>query len=650
MVKLNLRSRIRTFHPRIRPRSGACLCDIRSVLQGLFLLLIFLSPQFAFAELDTNAAVVLLDRDGRPTTRITDGDTVQIRVRFPEAVAQERDIELALDAIRIGACRILAGGRSCETDPSPSFGWYWDEDGNSRNTRRIQALDIDGQVVARSDAIAIRPRPVVMVHGFNSTANNWSAYTGADGFIAAMGLSAFAVGDGQFPGELKMGKWLHPEDRTNTIAENAEVLAQYIAGIKRRTGAQVVDLLAHSMGGLISRYYIDRRMQARDVAQLIMLGSPMGGSDCVVLLAALGFYLPASIELRESYVRRVFNTQIKRRRGIEFHNLGGTTAHHTFKSPCTHAPNDTLVSLESIEAIPLQASSIKATHIDLRMSGDIFTEYVKPLLRKPAGRFIEAADPESAPAPGTPIEFSRVYSGHVAPGDVMDFKVNVDAGLHMASLALHDASRSVSITIRDASDEVVHLVHEADETIRLHEPESVFYLGHQDHAPESGIWHIVVRATDKTPPGGARFALSLHLAGGAGLHVETSTLIPKVDEPVRFDASLSLDDRPLEIESAKLILIDADGRSEMLAFSTGRNVSATWTPKHTGTYAVDVVVLGKALDGSTIERTEFFAIEAQSNAREELGELDEELTEIRFTALIVVVVLLLVSPLLLLFQ
>lgn len=52
------------------------------------------------------------------------------------------------------------------------------------------------------------------------------------------------------------------------------------------------------MGGLIARYYIDRVMTSRDIAQLLMLGSPMAGTDCADLPASLGLYLPASLEIR----------------------------------------------------------------------------------------------------------------------------------------------------------------------------------------------------------------------------------------------------------------------------------------------------------------------------------------------------------------
>ncbi len=206
-------------------------------------------------------------------------------------------------------------------------------------------------------------------------------------FLAPLGLQGFAVGDGQVPGALNTGVITNPPGRTNTLAQNAEILGQYINGVKRKTGAEMVDLVVHSMGGMISRYYIDRVMQDRDVAQLVMLGSPMGGSDCSVLPAALGFYLPASIEIRESYMKGVFNQQITHRKGIEFYDLGGTAINEAFKSPCTEVPNDTVVSFESINAIPLQSSREDVIHSDLTLSQTAFEQYVNRFCKDPAGTF-----------------------------------------------------------------------------------------------------------------------------------------------------------------------------------------------------------------------------------------------------------------------
>jgi hypothetical protein len=62
---------------------------------------------------------------------------------------------------------------------------------------------------------------------------------------------------------------------------------------------------------------------------------------------------------------------------------------------------------------------------------------------------------------------------------------------------------------------------------------------------------------------------------------------------------------------AQAVIKGPGGITESLPFPGGRNVSTTWTPHNPGTYAVDILVTGNALDGSTIERTDFLAIEVQ---------------------------------------
>jgi hypothetical protein len=83
---------------------------------------------------------------------------------------------------------------------------------------------------------------------------------------------------------------------------------------------------------------------------------------------------------------------------------------------------------------------------------------------------------------------------------------------------------------------------------------------------------------------------------------------------VEFTANLSLNGEALEITEAQAMIRSQEGRTETIPFPSGRNVSASWTPRDPGTYAVDIVVTGQAPDGSTIERTGFLAVEVQSNS------------------------------------
>lgn len=55
-------------------------------------------------------------------------------------------------------------------------------------------------------------------------------------------------------------------------------LAQRIFDIRRSCGCQQVDIVAHSMGGLVARAYIQSNFYQNDVANLFMVGTPNAGS------------------------------------------------------------------------------------------------------------------------------------------------------------------------------------------------------------------------------------------------------------------------------------------------------------------------------------------------------------------------------------
>jgi pimeloyl-ACP methyl ester carboxylesterase len=587
----------------------------KSFLNLLFLLSLF-SVQASFHPIQSSEAdIILLNRQDQATTQITDGDTVRIQINLSQPAQGTENIIFTLDdtASVISSCAIPAGKTSCTTDPFPALGWYWPR-GSAQTGQTIFASTAQGQpAFVSSQPVSVKPRPVVLVHGFISNWQTWNNYLGPDGFLASLGLQGFAVGDGQVPGVLNTGVITNPTGHTNTLAQNAQILGQYIDGVKQKTGAEMVDLVVHSMGGMISRYYIDRVMKDRDVGQLIMLGSPMGGSNCSVLPAALGFYLPASIEIRESYMKGVFNQQITHRKGIEFYDLGGTAINEAFKSPCTEVPNDTVVSFESINAIQLQSSREDVIHSELTLSQTAFEQYVKPLLQKSAGSFKSQPDPAPATPVESPLDFTRVYTGHVDPGGSTELTINIEPGVSVASFAMYDASRSVDTIVRGASGNIIELTPEKNGFIRVEDPSTMLYLGYGFENPKPGPWKVTVQATDATPTGGTDFAISVYFVGGAKLTADSNTLIPQLNQPVRLDASVSLNGEPLQITQAQAMIRNSEGHVETLDFPAGQNVSTTWTPRETGTHSVDIVITALAPNGSSIERTDFLAIEVQPN-------------------------------------
>ncbi|WP_097870749.1 lipase family alpha/beta hydrolase [Streptomyces sp. rh34] len=65
---------------------------------------------------------------------------------------------------------------------------------------------------------------------------------------------------------------------TRDIRTAAELLGRHVEEICARTGHSRVDVVGHSLGGLIARYYVQRLGGDRRVRTLVTLGTPHGGT------------------------------------------------------------------------------------------------------------------------------------------------------------------------------------------------------------------------------------------------------------------------------------------------------------------------------------------------------------------------------------
>ncbi|WP_432192003.1 esterase/lipase family protein [Streptomyces sp. bgisy027] len=73
---------------------------------------------------------------------------------------------------------------------------------------------------------------------------------------------------------------------TCDIRTAAELLGRHIEGICERTGSRQVDVVGHSLGGLIARYYVQRLGGDHRVRTLVTLGTPHSGTRVVPLANA----------------------------------------------------------------------------------------------------------------------------------------------------------------------------------------------------------------------------------------------------------------------------------------------------------------------------------------------------------------------------
>ncbi len=156
-----------------------------------------------------------------------------------------------------------------------------------------------------SASIVINPRPVILVHGLWSNAKTWDRFVkGAGSYLKLTHprLKGFAVNT------MKTGELPAKPFEIVTIRQNAKSLQKFIKKIRYSEDAEHIDIVAHSMGGLISRHYITSLMKATHdgapvVNKLIMLGTPNMGSACAY--GAIGLY-GAIVALKTAKTRSIF--------------------------------------------------------------------------------------------------------------------------------------------------------------------------------------------------------------------------------------------------------------------------------------------------------------------------------------------------------
>jgi pimeloyl-ACP methyl ester carboxylesterase len=561
----------------------------------------------------TGVQITLFDKLGQPTTSLIDGNTISLKLDLSDPVAVETQVDFLLEGVDdpVANCRIPDGERSCESAPFSALGWYWNTDRSPSPQRTISAR-LNGEQAGESLNVSITPRPVVMVYGFNADFHSWDNYLGPQGYLATLGLQGYAVGDGQVAGVMNTGSLSDPTARTNTIAENAAILSEYIANVQKVTGAEKVDLVVHSMGGMIARYYLDRVMKTNNVAQLIILGTPMAGSACASLPAALGLLLPATLEIQPSYMVGVFNQQIFRRRGVPFHAIAGTKLQDSVESPCTPVPSDLVVTIDSVKAIPMPVQEIDLLHMDLNTSQRVFDEFVKPLLQTPPGQFEGSEDLPARPAGAISQQFTKVYTGHLNPGETQDVVINIDANVTVANFALYDTTRSLDVSVAGASGNTIALDTQKNGLIKVEDPSIMVYLGYGFKQPKPGKWVVTLLTTDTTPATGADYAIMAVFDGGATLTAQTDKTVPALNETVNVSANLSLNSQPVAMQGAQAILRKPDGSAETLDMSVnGNSALLEVTPESSGIYGIEVNVTAQAPDGAQIDRAAFLSFEVQ---------------------------------------
>ncbi|MDT9696191.1 alpha/beta fold hydrolase [Streptomyces sp. P17] len=128
---------------------------------------------------------------------------------------------------------------------------------------------------------AAHPRPVVLVHGtFGNSVDNW---LGLAPYLTKRGYCVFSLDYGQLPG-VPFFNGLGPIDKS------AEQLDAFVDKVLAATGAAEADLVGHSQGGMMPRYYLKFLGGAAEVNALVGIAPDNHGTNLSGLTNLLPYF------------------------------------------------------------------------------------------------------------------------------------------------------------------------------------------------------------------------------------------------------------------------------------------------------------------------------------------------------------------------
>jgi hypothetical protein len=394
-----------------------------------------------------------------PTTRVpvtgavVDGNPVELSAVLRNATTTARTVGVQLldeQGLPLGEARTLTIEPGA-TAPAVEATWdtaglAWDAAGRptAPHTVVVQVSDsVRGSTRTYERDVRVDPRPVLGVHGMNSDAGTWAAW---QGFLHEVNPRwRFRAVD-----SMNTKPWI-----PGTIAENAERMAADLEELQVGTNAWHVDVVAHSMGGLISRKYVQDVMP-RDasggpvVNRVLMLGTPNAGSPCADL-----FDVPLTAELRTDDVAR-FNARVTERHGVPFSVAAGI---HTPVTCHALVTGDDVVPVDSALTGIADHDHFEIAHTAMTGSHELFGRFALPRLNgthypTPAtARTLAGETAAPAPAPAAP---DLITSGLVTlePGEERRDAFSVPSAVTSAGIALAGEA-GIGLTVTDGAGTVV---------------------------------------------------------------------------------------------------------------------------------------------------------------------------------------------------
>lgn len=600
---------------------------------------------------------------GLPSGSTVDGNTLSVRISLANrdqralvgtlSLYRVRNGQPDVSALQTWAINVPQGQSIQYTWAVPTDGWAWDEQGvRIAQAGLVTTLMVDNlQRSSNKATFGMRLRPIALVHGWNDSLASWPAYTNLlTRTLGYQDKEIFAVGDLDTGGD---DQWWLPGWTTDTIDGNAQELRDGLTTFASGLKAERVDVIAHSMGGLITRRYLSTYLtsNAPKVGRLIMIATPNGGShtaEALVLgsgivsplISLIGWRYPATLQLMPSYLWW-FNRTNQERHGATFYGIAGhySCVYGLFSNPLEDGllvkPNDGVVRIESVGSIPLDGlwaypnrgfGNCDASHSNLRDPGKVggqavFNNGVSRIVRGLGPTLPPVDDLRLADTAFRDVQYTRVVSGTVTPGGRLELPVPVEPG-----------PRAVFVVVGPPDQIRVSLIDPAGRTIgpETTDPAVTYGAAPPNLLPLTiytveqaavGTWRVVVEPLAVVPPAGVGVA-ALGVAGDA---LRLEPLAPEraqLRRPMAIRASLTAGSAPAAGGQIAATLILPGGQTRPIALrddgASGDGAAGDgtygyrFTPELEGVYAASLSA-SATVGGATLERSAMWAAAVQGS-------------------------------------
>ena len=189
------------------------------------------------------------------------------------------------------------------------------------------AIIVSGSFVSIANSQSEKPLPVLLIHGYAEDAAIWKKW---EELLKKDGIQFFTI------------TFKDSDDKCGSAEQHAKELEKRVQDVKQQSGAQKINIVGHSKGGLDARVFLDIT-DTKDVANLIMIGTPNAGSPAAETNDACA---PAIFDLRPgaNATKAVMNPNTK------YYTITGDWLPAVQGNPAIPGHDDGLVPVESVES------------------------------------------------------------------------------------------------------------------------------------------------------------------------------------------------------------------------------------------------------------------------------------------------------------